>query len=129
LRFDGDREILITQHRSAVLGMEHDAAVAHRPSAGVPSCLRADEAVLDAQTVVRERILVEEMPEAAVEGIVLVVADFEHTVLDAKRVGIIDAMFVTGDLGGRAIEVFRSEEHTSELQSRENLVCRLLPDE
>src|SRR5207302_10321092 len=27
---------------------------------------------------------------------------------------------------GRHIEVGRSEEHTSELQSRENLVCRLL---
>src|SRR5215475_1128063 len=26
----------------------------------------------------------------------------------------------------RSIEAFRSEEHTSELQSRENLVCRLL---
>src|SRR5690606_40044010 len=26
----------------------------------------------------------------------------------------------------RAVEVHRSEEHTSELQSRENLVCRLL---
>src|SRR5690606_39324325 len=26
----------------------------------------------------------------------------------------------------RRIETFRSEEHTSELQSRENLVCRLL---
>src|SRR5690606_40624403 len=26
----------------------------------------------------------------------------------------------------RAVEEYRSEEHTSELQSRENLVCRLL---
>src|SRR5690606_41980832 len=30
---------------------------------------------------------------------------------------------VTGDVG---VQVERSEEHTSELQSRENLVCRLL---
>src|SRR5690606_39636679 len=29
-------------------------------------------------------------------------------------------------LGLGAVEVLRSEEHTSELQSRENLVCRLL---
>src|SRR5690606_33759960 len=28
--------------------------------------------------------------------------------------------------GGGKIEISRSEEHTSELQSRENLVCRLL---
>src|SRR5690625_6030390 len=29
-------------------------------------------------------------------------------------------------LGGQMIKVFRSEEHTSELQSRGQLVCRLL---
>src|SRR5690606_39798771 len=28
--------------------------------------------------------------------------------------------------GSKVIRAFRSEEHTSELQSRENLVCRLL---
>src|SRR5690606_42055074 len=32
----------------------------------------------------------------------------------------------TGEWAGVLREVFRSEEHTSELQSRENLVCRLL---
>src|SRR5690606_41097682 len=31
-----------------------------------------------------------------------------------------------GDLWGRRQMMLRSEEHTSELQSRENLVCRLL---
>src|SRR5690606_39858418 len=30
--------------------------------------------------------------------------------------------------GGVVFVVNRSEEHTSELQSRENIVCRLLPD-
>src|SRR5690606_36266885 len=29
-------------------------------------------------------------------------------------------------LGGQPVDLVRSEEHTSELQSRENLVCRLL---
>src|SRR5436309_7802943 len=33
--------------------------------------------------------------------------------------------FVTSDVG-QTISAGRSEEHTSELQSRENLVCRLL---
>src|SRR5690606_42099081 len=32
----------------------------------------------------------------------------------------------SGHRSGRAQEALRSEEHTSELQSRENLVCRLL---
>src|SRR5690606_39877898 len=34
--------------------------------------------------------------------------------------------FVAGDDVDHAITAARSEEHTSELQSRENLVCRLL---
>src|SRR5436309_8262725 len=34
--------------------------------------------------------------------------------------------FGTGEAHGRAEMMERSEEHTSELQSRENLVCRLL---
>src|SRR6266511_187078 len=33
---------------------------------------------------------------------------------------------IAREIDGYAGEVFRSEEHTSELQSRENLVCRLL---
>src|SRR5690606_40368082 len=42
-----------------------------------------------------------------------------------------EAGFQPGDrvlaIGGRTVESFeRSEEHTSELQSRENIVCRLL---
>src|SRR2546422_2101213 len=36
------------------------------------------------------------------------------------------AMFLEVDLGTEAQSVFRSEEHTSELQSRLHLVCRLL---
>src|SRR5690606_40560989 len=34
---------------------------------------------------------------------------------------------LTADLSGFALDLARSEEHTSELQSRENLVCCLLP--
>src|SRR5690606_40726086 len=34
----------------------------------------------------------------------------------------------TPTMGGALILIARSEEHTSELQSRENLVCRLLPE-
>src|SRR5436309_9693788 len=33
---------------------------------------------------------------------------------------------VRSELDWRPVQAFRSEEHTSELQSRENLVCRLL---
>src|SRR5690606_41735637 len=55
---------------------------------------------------------------------------------DALGVSLVEAGFLlsmvqmAGMLGGvfigLAADGFRSEEHTSELQSRENLVCRLL---
>src|SRR5690606_40711981 len=44
-----------------------------------------------------------------------------------KRVAVLDAVPTVNLDHGIPVEVFlRSEEHTSELQSRENLVCRLL---
>src|SRR5438093_1675857 len=42
----------------------------------------------------------------------------EARVLDPAQMGVVDAR--------RALEEVRSEEHTSELQSLTNLVCRLL---
>src|SRR5690606_39479014 len=49
-----------------------------------------------------------------------------------KELGIINLsntffynIFIAGFVGGKLF-YYRSEEHTSELQSRENLVCRLL---
>src|SRR5215475_15561257 len=38
----------------------------------------------------------------------------------------LDVMFHFGAGEDRTFDLLRSEEHTSELQSRENLVCRLL---
>src|SRR5436309_8887472 len=44
----------------------------------------------------------------------------------ARFVGVLGGLTRAGQLVGVAAGVKRSEEHTSELQSRENLVCRLL---
>src|SRR3712207_7851391 len=44
-------------------------------------------------------------------------------VLGVERVGVYDNFF---ELGGHSLLATRSEEHTSELQSRQYLVCRLL---
>src|SRR5690606_41696231 len=45
-----------------------------------------------------------------------------------RRMGVDDALRERGAKHGDTVRLlgFRSEEHTSELQSRENLVCRLL---
>src|SRR5690606_39514943 len=47
-----------------------------------------------------------------------------------KGVSVVAARTIASDLGLKAGDTgrSRSEEHTSELQSRENLVCRLLLD-
>src|SRR5687768_17690886 len=42
------------------------------------------------------------------------------------RIQDCDGLFATATLRAAQIEFFRSEEHTSELQSRLHLVCRLL---
>src|SRR3712207_8011603 len=47
---------------------------------------------------------------------------------DDGRVAVLLYPHVLGGEGGRRVAVFRSEEHTSELQSRQYLVCRLLPE-
>src|SRR6266511_3029738 len=50
------------------------------------------------------------------------------TVAMLGNLGFLAGTFVTRRLGARIGIGPRSEEHTSELQSRENLVCRLLLD-
>src|SRR3712207_6932066 len=54
----------------------------------------------------------------------LVVMDL--TLVRRRRVGIFDWLRNHGRLHTTPIVVYRSEEHTSELQSRQYLVCRLL---
>src|SRR5690242_21114499 len=48
--------------------------------------------------------------------------------LQGSGVGLLTAIDVAGfvELGDGGVRVWRSEEHTSELQSHVNLVCRLL---
>src|SRR5690606_41284188 len=48
-------------------------------------------------------------------------AEIQKLILSLAREGM-SVLFISSELE----EVLRSEEHTSELQSRENLVCRLL---
>src|SRR2546430_6456870 len=43
-----------------------------------------------------------------------------------RKVRFLDAPVTGGDWGAKKGELVRSEEHTSELQSQSNLVCRLL---
>src|SRR5690606_41707545 len=55
--------------------------------------------------------------------------DFGPASLNWKRVGAAPALFswaANARTCGNRLQPPRSEEHTSELQSRENLVCRLL---
>src|SRR2546421_5042847 len=56
-----------------------------------------------------------------------ILTEFAHDALDTLRRGLpanIEVQFEADEEGG--VEADRSEEHTSELQSRSDLVCRLL---
>ena len=91
--------------------------VAECPGAGIAGRLLADEAVLDHQLVVGIGLLVEEVPELAVEALVLVVAHLEQSVLDAEGVAEVVAEIVLGDLRRPAGEVLAVEERRSSLPS------------
>ena len=86
LHFDRDGKVLVFAHRVGRLAVDHDAAVAQWPSRAALGLL-ADEAVLDAEHVVRERLLVEQVAEAAAEGaVVLVVATTFKTPSSTRNV-------------------------------------------
>jgi hypothetical protein len=73
--------------------------------------LLADEAVLDDETVMGERGLVEQVAEAAVEGpLVALVGDLEHSVLHPESVREVLADGVAGDLRDPALEAMTVEQ-------------------
>ena len=76
-----------------------------RAQPGPPGDLLADEPVLGGDAVVRERVLVEEVAELAVELRPLVVADREGAVLDAEGVVEVLAEIVLRELRRPAVEV------------------------
>src|SRR3712207_8374383 len=70
--------------------------------------------VLDQEVAVGEQRQERETPRAV---------DLDHRPADGREQG---AALVAGAEQGQGVELVRSEEHTSELQSRQYLVCRLL---
>src|SRR3712207_8528846 len=57
-----------------------------------------------------------------------VVAGRDDVVVRALRLLLVPALVVLDELVERLLLLLRSEEHTSELQSRQYVVCRLLLD-
>ena len=109
LRFDRDGEFLVLRHRSRVLPVQHHAAVADRPT-GTAGALFIDESILDPQTIMRKRFFVKQMSELTVVFLVLVVPDFDQTILDAEGIPEVFSEFVLGDLGGPTGEVLAVEK-------------------
>src|SRR2546429_5437736 len=70
------------------------------------------------------RSLLASFPQERALALVARDSDVESAALAADRR---HALRLRQDLGARAVQLDRSEEHTSELQSRLHLVCRLLP--
>ena len=110
LRFDGNGKGLVARHGARIGGVQHGAAVAERPGAGVAGCLVADEAVLDHQAVIGIGVLVEEVAELPVEALVFVVADLEQAVLDAEGVAVVVTEFVLRDLRRPAFQILAVEQ-------------------
>src|SRR3712207_8888835 len=80
-------------------------------------------------TLFRSRISAYSPLEVAVELLLigLVVYAVVRFVQGTRAAGAMKGIFVIVVLTTITARVVRSEEHTSELQSRQSLVCRLLP--
>src|SRR5205085_9952116 len=109
LHFNRNREILVLGHRFGRLTVQHHATVAGRPAFATGTLL-ADKAILDADSIMRELVLVENVAEAAVEIVVLVVRDSHHPIFDAKSVAEVFAQLVSFDFGRPAGQVLAVEE-------------------
>src|SRR5690606_25611175 len=90
----------------------------------VPPVLLMDEPFSAVDPVVRSQLQDEffRLQDDVRKTILFVTHDIE----EAVRLGHRIAVFKQGDPVTEPYRLLRSEEHTSELQSRENLVCRLL---
>ena len=88
--------------------MDHDAAIAQRPALSAGGLI-ACEAVFGGDDVIGEFVLVEDVAEAGVEVIVLVVRHFHDSVFHAERVAEVIAQRIAGDLRRPAGEVFSVE--------------------
>src|SRR6185312_8215320 len=77
-----------------------------------------DKPVLDAQPVMGERRLVEEMSELAVELGIFVIGDLQDPVLDAERIGVVLAKRIALDLGRPAVEILAVEQRNPALFGR-----------
>ncbi len=109
LGLDGNGKILILAHRLRRLTVQHQPVVAQRPRRRARYLL-TDEPVLGRHDVVGELPAVEQMPEVVVERLVFVVRGFEESVLDTKRVVVVDAEIEAGDLRDPAVEILPVEK-------------------
>ncbi len=109
LGFDGGGKRLVQRHLCGRLGVQHHSAVAFGPACA-PCRLFADETVFHHQVIVIERLLPEQMTEAAIKTLVSVVADLQKPVFHPEGVTEILAGRVAGDFRRPAVQVFAVEE-------------------
>ena len=109
LHLDGNRKLLVLRHALRRLTVKHQATVANGP-AGTAGDLLSHEAILGTQPVVRKLVLVKDVPELAVELLVLVVGHLQDAVLDPEGVADIVPQFMSGDLDLPALQVLPVEE-------------------
>ena len=86
--------------------------------------LLAEEPVLEGKDVVRELLFVEEMAEPRAELAVFVVHNPDGAVLHAKRVGVVVAQVVMGELHHPTVEISAVEDRLPVLRGRRAPVGR-----
>jgi hypothetical protein len=109
LYLNGNWKVLRFAHCFRRLAMHHHSAVAICPS-GTSFGLFSRETVFDRKKVMRIGCFVEEVPELLIEGIVLIVRNYDLTILYPKGVSKVISIRVSTDLGCPSIQVFTIEK-------------------
>lgn len=109
LDLDGYVKILSLCHAFGRLTVQHDSAVSKGPSRPA-GCLLSRETILQAQNVVRELVLVKNVPEFPLEFVIPVVANLQDTALHTECVSIIVIQFVASNLDLPTLKVLSVKE-------------------
>ena len=98
LGFNTHGEVLVFTHGLGVLTVQHDPAITKGPARSTRGLL-ASEAVLQAQSIMRKGLGIEEMPEFSVKLLVLVIGHLDHAVFHAKGIAEVLTQGIALDLG------------------------------
>ena len=108
LHFYGNRKVLVLSHARSRLPMHHDAAVPICPARTLFT-LFTHKAILQSDSIIPVGCIVKQMPEALVEGIILIITHYNLSLLHTESVAPVLACSCIPDLGRPPLQILSIE--------------------